>query len=47
MSRVSPLNIDFPLKVLRSSFFTIKPLDLADVYEHLQEQGEPLELQNI
>ncbi len=47
LSRVSPLNIDFPLKVLRSSFFTIKPLDLAVDYEHLQELGEPLELQII
>jgi hypothetical protein len=47
VSRTSPLNIDFPPWVLRSSFFTIKPLDLANEYEHLQGQGEPLELQII
>jgi hypothetical protein len=47
LSRTSPLNIDFPPWVLRSSFFTIKPLDLADDYEHLQELGELLELQII
>ncbi len=35
-----------PLRYL-DLHFTVKPLDLADVYEHFQEQGEPLELRII